>query len=246
MPSIQNFRSYLNKYNDVARADRFKVFIIPPTAILPFGYSQATEKLSFQCEAAELPGRSLATFDARTYGPNVKYPYQTIYNDLNLTFFCTANKSSSEARTSLVALNNNNDVKGTGLWEKRFFDNWMDKINPSQITDTVNTPSYNMEYKENYQSIIEVVHYDVNDAETYSVKFMEAFPTAVNQLSLSWADESVLRLTVTFSYTRWEISNDAKNNIEGTFEYESAALATKTNFGKNIISGIIDKITNIF
>ena len=66
MPSIDNFRAHLNRYSDVARSDRFKVFIMPKfknaisgtgnsVVANPFGYNNVTEKLSFQCESAELP-----------------------------------------------------------------------------------------------------------------------------------------------------------------------------------------------
>jgi hypothetical protein len=213
MSDIQDFISHLNKYTGPAIGNRFKVTINTPKALIGLspnlkptelgkddidnnnisgGYAR---NLSFQCETAELPGRTLATFDARTYGPSKKYPYQTTYEDLNLTFICMNNLPSRSGRGSQNL---------TGLPEKRFFDNWMNVINP------INT--YNFEYKDGYSTKISIIQYDImstdnspnNNAVNYTVDFIEAFPISVNQLPLNWADDSILKLTVTFAYTRWE------------------------------------------
>jgi len=226
---IGNFAAYLNRYTDVARASRFKVYITPKHLSLAAN-AGVTEKLSFQCESAELPGRTLATFDARTYGPSIKYPYQTSYGDINLTFYCTGNPTGTTSQ---------------GLWEKRFFDAWMDKINriPSRTPQNssfgdpelfVYPPAWNMAYKDDYSSEIEIVHYDSDGDETYVVKLIDAFPIAVNQLSLSWAEESVLRLVVTFAYTRWETIGKAAVSLPKPV---SAAPAT----GRRL--GIVDSLT---
>ena len=63
--SIKSFIGYLNQYTDVARADRFKVYIVPPRGLSSgiTGWSGVTEKLSFQCDAAELPGKTISTFE---------------------------------------------------------------------------------------------------------------------------------------------------------------------------------------
>jgi hypothetical protein len=197
---IQEFISHLNKYTGPAIASRFNVTInVPdglnnPLARGRIGRSLASRNLSFQCDSAELPGRTLATFDARTYGPAKKYPYQTTYNDLNLTFICMGNRVPTDSTNSGAA---NRLLKDTGLWEKRFFDDWMNLINP---IDT-----YNFKYKDQYSTKIRVSQYDVVATNiNYEVDFLEVFPVSINQLSLNWAEDSVLRLNVTFAYSRWE------------------------------------------
>lgn len=62
--------------------------------------------LAFQCETAELPPKNISTYDTIISGPNIKLPYQTVYQDINLTFFCT------------------ND-----MYERRIFDSWLNFIN---------------------------------------------------------------------------------------------------------------------
>jgi hypothetical protein len=67
--------------------------------------------LALQCEAAELPGKTL-TADVKVYGPTFKVPYQTQYGDTNLTFLCT------------------ND-----FYERKLFDRWMEAIMPSDTNN---------------------------------------------------------------------------------------------------------------
>lgn len=189
MSSINDFLSSINRYSDLARSDRFKAFIYPTGTRLGSIINGAD--LVLRCEEAEFPGRTLATADLRTYGPIVKYPTLTTYNDLNLTFLCSANRSGTSR---------------TGLPEKVVFDDWMDLINPSPSVSSnpQSTPFWNMNYKTEYMSNIYIVHYDtVENRPTYGVRIYEAFPIAMNQVSLSWSTDAIIKLVVTFSYTRW-------------------------------------------
>lgn len=200
--NMADFLSYLDNYNDVAKADRFQVKLNPPFA-LQGKYNYITSELALQCEEAELPGRTLATFDARTYGPVMKFPYQGVYNDLNLTFFCMANRVGAQG----------NSFNGNGLLEKVFFDDWMEVINPTP--DSQSKQLFSIEYKDQYKTDIIVEHFDTMGALTYSVKFIDAFPLATNQLSLAWQNDSILRQIVTFAYTRWERDQSGSNPFNG-------------------------------
>ena len=80
--SINNFKSSFTK--DLARPSRFDVNIPIPLTLLP--YVQSSRRLNYRCENANLPGRTFATTEQKTYGPIEKYPYLTTYNDISLTF----------------------------------------------------------------------------------------------------------------------------------------------------------------
>lgn len=69
MSSINNFLSIINKNQGLAFANRFYINFSVPTELssLLFGYSN---DLQYQCETSEIPGKSLATTDYRTYGPS--------------------------------------------------------------------------------------------------------------------------------------------------------------------------------
>lgn len=104
--SIADFKSSFTK--DLARPHRFDVTIPIPTFIQKYLPSDVTRELSLRCENAQLPGRTFATAEQKTYGPVEKHPYLTTYNDLDLTFIVT------------------NDMK-----EKYVFDTWLEYINPA-------------------------------------------------------------------------------------------------------------------
>jgi hypothetical protein len=92
--------------------------------------------LRYRCENANLPGRTLATVEQKTYGPVEKFPYLSTYNDIDLTF-----------------------IVDDDMNQKTFFDAWINFINPAQTnnfryksdyaTDIVIT-QYDVENKPSY------------------------------------------------------------------------------------------------
>ena len=113
--NINDFKSSFQV--DLARNSRFDVSIPVPLTLIP--YVTSARQLNYRCENANLPGRTFATADQRTYGPVEKYPYLTTYNDLDLTF-----------------------IVSDDMREKILFDEWIELINPK----TTNNFSYKEEY----------------------------------------------------------------------------------------------------
>jgi hypothetical protein len=101
--NINDFKSSFNK--DVARTSRFDVNINIPLTLIP--YVSSAKNLLYRCENAQLPGRTFATTEQKTYGPVEKFPYQTTYNDIDLTF-----------------------IIDDDMNQKVFFDAWLNYINP--------------------------------------------------------------------------------------------------------------------
>lgn len=226
MSDMREFIGYLNRYSDIARNNRYRVtFNTPPIMLGQF--NDAPRNLALQCETAELPGRSFATTDIRTYGPIVKIPYQTTYNDMSLTFYCTGTKvdgllnvlnnfvggAASQALSGILGSGIASEVGNLatsvlrqveggdsgGLWERAFFDKWMNSIQPMESYSA----SYNIAYRDDYTTSINVTHYDNQNNPTTTYQFVEAWPIAIDHQTLNWADDTLLLLTVTFAYTRW-------------------------------------------
>jgi hypothetical protein len=103
--SISDFQSSFKK--DVARPSKFEVDIPVPLTLLP--YIKSSRGIKMRCEAAQLPGRTFATAEQKIgSNPIEKFPYETTYNDIDLTFIVDDDMS-----------------------QKVFFDAWMNYINPS-------------------------------------------------------------------------------------------------------------------
>jgi hypothetical protein len=132
--------------------------------------------LALQCEAAELPGKTLQTADVKIYGPTFKVPYQTMYSDTTLTFICT------------------ND-----FYERKLFDRWIEAIMPS---DT-NNLRFAKGAQSRYLTNIKVIQYDDFIKQIYAVELMDAFPIGVAPQTLSWSDDGFHRLSIQFAYQKY-------------------------------------------
>lgn len=104
MRSLHDFKSSFK--GDLAKVNRFDVEIPLPLTLLT--YVKTARNLLYRCEVANLPGRTLATMEQKTYGPVEKYPYLSTYNDMDLTFIVDDDMS-----------------------QKTLFDGWINFINPA-------------------------------------------------------------------------------------------------------------------
>jgi hypothetical protein len=138
--------------------------------------SSMSRYLALQCEAAELPGRTLQTADVKIYGPTFKVPYQSQYGDTTLTFLCT-----------------------NEFYERKLFDRWIEAIHPS---DT-NNLRYPKGQKSRYLTNIKIIQYDDFIKKIYAVELMDAFPIGVAPQALSWSDDGFHRLSVQIAYQRY-------------------------------------------
>jgi hypothetical protein len=185
--SIADFKASFN--TELARPSKFDVSIPVPLGLIQ--YVKTTRQLLMRCEATELPGRTLATGSTKIYNVEEKYPYQTTYGDITLTFIISDDMS-----------------------EKKFFDAWLEWINPST--------NMNMKYKKDYVVPIMIYQYDVRNKISYSVELLDAFPVSTNGMNLDWSSDGTHKLTVTFAYTRWR-----NNSLEAqALEFLDTTLAT--------------------
>jgi len=138
--------------------------------------SSMSRYLALQCEAAELPGRTLQTADVKIYGPTFKVPYNSQYGDTTLTFLCT------------------NDFS-----ERKLFDRWIDAIHPS---DT-NNMRFPKGAQSRYMTNIKIIQYDDFIKQIFAVELIDAFPIGVAPQSLSWSEDGFHRLSVQFAYQRY-------------------------------------------
>ena len=138
--------------------------------------STISRYLALQCEAAELPGRTLMTHEAKVYGPTYKVPYQSQYNEMTLTILCT-----------------------NEFWERKLFDRWIEAINPSD-TNNLRYPKG----PQTYMTPIKVIQYDDFIKQIYAVELVDAFPIGISAQQLSWSEDGFHRLSVQFAYQRYK------------------------------------------
>jgi len=159
-----------------------------------------TRYLALQCEAAELPGRTLETGDARIYGPSFKVPYRMQYTDTNLTFLCT-----------------------NEFYERKLFERWMDAIIPP---DT-NNPRYPKSDASRYLTNIRIIQYDDVVRQIYAVELIDAFPVGIAPQALSWSEEGFHRLSVSFAYQKYRSIFEGKYDIGQTLASLGGSAAAR-------------------
>lgn len=202
--SPDKFRSHIAKHGDLAKPSKFDVRIFKGklenrNTAVRVDDPKISESLSFQCETAELPGYNINILEAKVYGPSWYVASVPTYTETTLTFLCM-----------------------TDMWEKAYFEDWMQQIIPTRLTDYPHAA-----YRDTYLSQILIQQYSESDPKnpTYKCVLDEAFPTAIAPLSLNWSDtDGIHRLQVTFRYSRWaRFSNlpapvntqDKNNTLDG-------------------------------
>ena len=164
----------LNK-NGVAKSSHFEVQITGP------GTTGEENDLMFRADACELPGRTISTSEYRIYGPIRKIAYASTYTDTSIGFLCSAD-----------------------LREKRYFEEWQDIIMHHRATSGMSAKHtrgrYETGYYEDYIRTIEIRQYDETGTKKSTHYLDEAYPIGIAPIALSWGNEELIRLQVTFAF----------------------------------------------
>ena len=162
--TINDFKSSFA--GDLARPNRFDVNIPIPLTLIP--YIKSARALTYRCENAQLPGRTFATTEQKTYGPVEKHPYLTTYNDIDLTF-----------------------IVDDDMQSKLFFDAWMNYINPMYNYNMRYKENYATTITVNQYDVKNKLSYSINlyDAFPVSVNQLDLDWSAdgYHKLSVSFA-----------------------------------------------------------
>ena len=177
--TMNDFRAYSDDFGGLLKSARFAIRIIP-TGELIQKHMDFCEDFTYLCEIAEMPGRGFMNMDVRYYGPNHKLPFQTVYEDINLTFLCRSESM-----------------------EKQFFDDWMQEINPINSFDF----NYRDEYRSEIDvfQFSDFSDEDSDDEPTaqYAITLHNAYPLLINPQPMTWGDNQFQRLIVSFTYSHW-------------------------------------------
>ena len=167
--NVDIFKGEVNRRMGFAEPNKFRM--IMSGGILR---SAKIRSLSFLINQAAIPSKSFGTNDIRTHGPIRKAPYVTIYDDLQISAFCT------------------ND----GLFPRNLFEEWQAAI--------IHPWTGKVNYFNNYVCDLVLEQYDNDQNLIYKCKFIDAYPVMVAPLELNWAATNTIHnLNVTFAYRKW-------------------------------------------
>lgn len=217
---MSDFYAYSTAFQSLAKSSRFAIRIVPSgtgSFLSRLGYGGFMQQFTYLCEAAEFPGRGFMNADMRYYGPNFKIPYQTEYQETAMTFLCRADS-----------------------FERQFFDDWMEIINP--------TSTFDFNYKDSYKCEIHMFQFSeagrrtTTEANreasvpsptssefsepiaTYAWTLHDAYPILINPQPVTWADDNFQRLAVSFTFSKWTRKN--RDQQSGTYSLVRGAEVT--------------------
>ncbi len=179
--------------------------------------STPVEYLELSCCEASLPGSSLATLDIMNdhTGVNEKHAYRRLYDDrADFTFYVDHD---------YVPI--------------RFFEAWMRYITTEQRSKGIANRTFTSRptWVDNYatdQITIEKFERDYNSSLTY--KFIKAFPVSINSIPVSYESSNLLKVTVSFVYSRYYIDNftgaPAQPSIQQPAPVSQQPITTNTPF----------------
>lgn len=185
---VDSLKGVFSKRGGVARANRFAIFMTPPSqsllnldlqgalsSALSGGFDPASllndpRDLAMLCESCSLPGLELTTLDYQTISFPIKLPNGYNAPDVEFSFLLT------------------NDY-----YVRKMFDNWLNLIVPRD--------TYKVAYRDTYATDIVIQQLNEKNVPVYGMRLENAFPVSQSSIELNQTSaDSLQKLTVSFTY----------------------------------------------
>ena len=191
----EHFIAAINKHKGPSKANKYQ--LTGPYGVIVNGIANNLgfdmRDFKFMCDAANLPGRNLATTEFRTGSVSKSYVHSNNFNPtITLSFILTDD-----------------------MFIKKVFDRWMDDIiglTDAKLQGAVvqNLTNYPDEYCGSFgikklATNLSSSPASASHIDTYHVEIMEAFPKQINPITLTYGSQDIVKLQVVMAYSRWRI-----------------------------------------
>ena len=178
--NIQEFSNKINQYGTLQN-NKFIVTINKPQI---FQSSTLDQLFQFRASSVKIPGVTLDVTPTFRYGvgPALKMPKNVLFNDISITFI---------------------EMEDAYIWKT--FSLWINEI--FDFSDRgLSSYKYTTQYKQYYASpTIEIAIYS-NDGElANTIVFKEAYPTSLADVNVSWSENTLMNINVTFTFKEWYV-----------------------------------------
>ena len=195
------------------------------------GRDYNSDEMRFMVKQVTLPGKSLGTVDTKRFGAIFKVANDVIVDTCTMTIICSADMRervffegwidyiyNMNAAVNLTTGyegyddegNYSNDITG-GRAGRQYYDDVTG--NKKKV--------YRMAYYNDYISKLSVDTYDRTGGVAYNVDMLEAYPTNLGPVELSWGDSGeVASFSVTFSYRDWFANLESQDEWTDEFANE--------------------------
>ena len=212
-PNAYKTGNLKSRVMNLAQTSIYQVKIQPPPAVRAFiggrrrdvNYSDDGENIELLCHETALPGTSFSTHEVTNdyAGSREKMAYRRQYDEtIDMTFYVDKEYNVIE-----------------------FFEGWVDWISGyNKRSPTVGdareiyrsgAATYRMNYPETYKAPIYLTKFEKNLSEKQMVyEFVDAFPLNLISMPVSYAQSEILKLSVSFSYTRYVRYRSSENLLK--------------------------------
>lgn len=184
---LDDVKATIGNHNGFARTNFFAVTFNGPAGITPDAYV-----INALCESAQLPGRSISTFEHGMTTQAIKRPYGFINDDVQLTFYVT------------------NDFYIKKIWEA-----WMNTV----INDKTYKVNYRDDFA--HDVVISVLDLNHNEVHQVTLQKAYPIQISAVELNNSNENE-IMRLTVTLTYEQYTTKSNSFEIVSSIPEFNSA------------------------
>jgi hypothetical protein len=172
--NISDFRARLGR--DGARPNLFEVTMNFP-AVVVTGSGAASQKFTFMCKTAQLPGSTLGSVVVPYFGREVKLAGNRSFADWTVTVI---NDEDFQIRNA--------------------FERWMGGVNGHAL----NRRNSSFQTPTSYTSDATVTQFGKSGSKIKSYQFVGMFPIDVSPIDVDWgANDTIEEFAVTFQYQYW-------------------------------------------
>ncbi len=185
------------------------------------GNNALTDKITIMCSEANLPGSSFLTHEINNdyTGQTERHAYRRTFDDrIDFSFYVDEDYDIIRYFQAWMTFINNDKVSGQ-----------YQRPNEEDFIPSV-APQYNtrVRFPNDYKSTIRILKFEKNSdfSTTYpgggfigskqpehlEYTFVNAFPISINSIPVSYEQPSVLKCTVSFTYSRYLLATPGNNN----------------------------------
>tara|TARA_R110000824_G_scaffold49838_12_gene139696 strand:- start:1741 stop:2619 length:879 start_codon:yes stop_codon:yes gene_type:complete len=214
--SVDAFKAHTQ--HGLAEGAAFALYLPAQGQIPGVGTTLSQEALSYMGHQAVLPGKHFNTTEYMDYGPIRKMPYQTMYDDLQISLFCRPQMRERKLFDAWQQfIHNSSDY----YWQ--YFDNYKQDIElhffqreiPAgdirggirewEIEGGFSRAERHSKGGTAFENIAGMPQTH-ELMITQKVKFIDAYPINIAPIPLDWSSkDQFISLPVTFAYRKWEL-----------------------------------------
>ena len=167
----------------------------------------SNELITLSCSEASLPGSSVATMDITNdyHGVTEKHGYRRMYDDrADFQFYVDS------------------DYKIIG-----YFESWIAYITGDNERRLGSNYTYRVQYPKDYRTNFLITKFERNlEGKYLRYEFIDAFPSSINSMPISYDASQLLKVSVSLSYSRYVVTSGVYNSKYTPARFDGADNAT--------------------